>query len=166
VSPRWRRFRKGRGDTLVLSLAPDEAELLASLPTGLREVLEGPLDDPAGQRLFPAAYLDPTEEEAEGEWRAMVHPDLMRQRLDALSSVTRSLERATRRGEWLEVELDADEVQAWLGTLNDVRLVLGTRLEISEDDVQVRVDDPRAGAYGLYSWLTWLQSDLIDQLLG
>ena len=43
------------------------------LPVELREVFDGPLDDPAGKRLFPAAYLDPTEEAAETEWKAMVH---------------------------------------------------------------------------------------------
>ena len=165
MSPRWRRFRKGAGDNLILSLAPQEAELLAALPTELRDVLDGPLNDAAGQRLFPVAYLDPTEEEAETEYRAMVHPDLMRQRLDALALVAASLERATLRDESMELELTPDDLQAWLGILNDVRLVLGTRLGITEDDNEIQLDDPRAGAYGVYSWLTFLQGELIDQLL-
>ncbi|MEX2100621.1 MAG: DUF2017 family protein [Acidimicrobiia bacterium] len=165
MSPKWRRFRKGSGDSLILSLAPEEAELLSSLPTELREVFDGPLNDVAGQRLFPVAYLDPTEEEAEIEYRAMVHPDLLRQRLDSLALVASSLERATLQGEWMELELGPDDVQAWLGILNDVRLVLGTRLGITEDDNEIQLDDPRAGAYGVYSWLTYLQGELIDQLL-
>jgi hypothetical protein len=166
VSPRWRRFRRGAGEGLILSLAPDEAELLAMLPSELREVLDGPLDDAAGQRLFPVAYLDPTEEEAEIEWRAMVHPDLMRQRLDALSLVTASLERAELHDEWLELRLTPEDAQAWLGTLNDLRLVLGTRLGITEDEERIQPEDPRAAAYGVYAWLTSLEGDLIDFLLG
>jgi len=165
MSPRWRRFSSGPGDTLVLSLAPDEAEFLVLLPVELREVFDGPLDDPAGRRLFPAAYLDPTEEAREIEWKAMVHPDLMRQRLDALATVAASLERSTRQGDFMELALDPEEVQAWLAVLNDVRLVLGTRLDITEDDWDVAPDDPRAAAYGVYAWLTHLQGDLIDQLL-
>jgi Domain of unknown function (DUF2017) len=165
MSPRWRRFRKGPGDALILSLAPEEAEFLVLLPVELREVFDGPLDDPAGKRLFPAAYLDPTEEAAETEWKAMVHPDLMRQRLDALALVAASLGRATRQGDWMELELAPDDVQAWLGILNDVRLVLGTRLGVTEDDWEVGSDDPRAGAYDVYAWLTHLQGELIDQLL-
>jgi Domain of unknown function (DUF2017) len=149
---------------MIMSLTPQEAELLTALPTELRDVLDGPLNDAAGQRLFPVAYLDPTEEEAETEYRAMVHPDLMRQRLDALALVAASLERATRRDESIELELTPDDVQAWLGILNDVRLVLGTRLGITEDDNEIQLDDPRAGAYGAYSWLTYLQGELIDQL--
>jgi len=165
MSPRWRRFRRGSGDALILSLTPEEAEFLVLLPVELREVFDGPLDDPAGRRLFPAAYLDPTEEAAETEWKAMVHPDLMRQRLDALAVVAASLERSTRQGDFIELELEPDDVQAWLAVLNDVRLVLGTRLEITEDDGDVAADDPRAAAYGVYAWLTHLQGALIDQLL-
>ena len=162
---RWKRFRRGRGDTLILSLAPEEAQFLALLPVELREVFDGPLNDPAGRRLFPRAYLDPTEEEAETEWKAMVHPDLMRQRLDALATVTASLGRATRQGDFMELALEPDDVHAWLGVLNDVRLVLGTRLEITEDEWEIEADDPRAGAFGVYAWLSQLEQDLVDQLL-
>ena len=162
---RWKRFRRGPGDTLILSLAPEEAQFLALLPVELREVFDGPLDDPAGRRLFPRAYLDPTEEEAETEWKAMVHPDIMRQRLDALATVTASLGRATRQGDFMELALVPDDVHAWLGVLNDVRLVLGTRLEITEEEWDIEADDPRAGAFGVYAWLSQLEQDLVDQLL-
>jgi hypothetical protein len=165
VTWRWRRFRRGDGDTLVLSLAPEEAELIAGLPSELREVFAGPLDDPAGQRLFPSPYLDPTEEQAESEWQAMVVPDLMRQRLDALQLVAASLGRATRAGEWMEIDLDPDDVQAWLSVLNDTRLILGSRLGITEDD-RMPADPAQAGAFHVYDWLTSVEHDLVEQLLG
>jgi hypothetical protein len=162
----WRRFRPGRDDTLVVSLAPQEMQLLEQLPSELREVFDAPTSDAAAARLFPRAYLDPTEEEAEAEFEALVQPELLRDRLDALELVTASFGRAVKAGQWREIALTPDDVAAWLGVLNDVRLVLGTRLGVSEDERQVRDDDPNLAAYAVYDWLTYLQGELVEQLLG
>jgi hypothetical protein len=162
---RWKRFRPGRDDTLTVSLAEEEVELLRALPEQLREVFEGADDDPARARLFPRAYLDPTAEGEEAEWQALMGPELLRQRLDALELLTETLERAVRKGEWWQVDLTPDEVGAWMGVLNDTRLVLGTRLGVTEEERDLDPADPDAGAYALYQWLTWVQSDLVDALL-
>src|SRR5215471_2789745 len=106
---------------------------MRSLPVQLRDVFDGADDDPARSRLFPRAYLDPTAETEEAEWQALVHPSLMQERLDALELITATLDRATLVSEWWQIDLTPDEVQAWLGVLNDTRLVLGTRLGVSED---------------------------------
>jgi hypothetical protein len=164
VSPRWRRVRKGPDDTLIVSLAPEELGLLAGLPAELRRVFEAPGQDPAAQRLFPQARLEPSVEEAE-EWTALVHPDLLRQRLDALELLTSSLGRATENKDTREVALTPDDVQAWLGVLNDTRLVLGTRLGVTEEEPDIDSDAPEARGYAIYYWLTALQGDLIDMLL-
>jgi hypothetical protein len=164
VSPRWRRFRKGPDDTLIVSLAPEELALLGGLPDELRAVFEAPEQDAAAQRLFPQAQLEPTEEDAE-EWRAMVHPDLLRQRLDALELVTRSFARAVDNKEWREIALSPDDVHAWLGVLNDTRLVLGTRLGVTEDEHEIDPDAPEARQFAIYYWLTQLEGDLVDMLL-
>ncbi|HEY7107338.1 MAG TPA: DUF2017 family protein [Acidimicrobiia bacterium] len=164
MSPRWKRFRGGPDDTLVVSLEPWELALVQGLPEVLREVFEAPDTDPASNRLFPQAHLEPSNEEAE-EWRAMVHPDLLRQRLDALDLLSSSLARVTVNKEWREIALTPDDVQAWLGVLNDTRLVLGTRLGVTEDEVDIDPDAPDAQAWAVYYWLTHLQGDLIDQLL-
>ena len=166
MSPRWKRFRPGPDETLVVSLAPEEMQLLEQLPSQLREVFDAPESDPAAARLFPRAYLDPTEEEAEAEFEALVQPELLRDRLDALELVTASFSRAVPAGEWREIALRPDDVSAWLGVLNDLRLVLGTRLGISEDERQVADDDPNIAAYAVYDWLTYLQGELVEQLLG
>ena len=130
----------------------------------LREVFEAPEGDAASRRLFPQSRLDPTAEEAE-EWTAMVHPDLLRQRLDALDWSPTSLRRATANKEMREVVLSPDDVQAWLGVLNDTRLVLGTRLGVTEDEPDIDFDAPDAHGFVVYYWLTGLQGDLIDMLL-
>ena len=85
---------------------------------------------------------------------------------DALELVTASLGRARREGEWMEVDLSGDDVQAWLSVLNDTRLVLGSRLGITEDDDRIVADPTQPGAFQVYDWLTGVEHDLVEQLLG
>jgi hypothetical protein len=162
---RWKRFRRGKDDTLTVSLAEEEMSLLRVLPEQLREVFDEGDDDPARARLFPRAYLDPTAETEEAEWQALVGPSLLRERLDALELITATLGRADLVGDWWQIDLTPDEVQAWLGVLNDTRLVLGTRLGVTEEERVLDPADPDAGAYALYQWLTWVQGDLVEELL-
>jgi Domain of unknown function (DUF2017) len=167
VRTHWvRRERDGR---VVLRFEPAERETLVAVVADLRTVLEqGAADDPVARRLFPRAYLDPTEEAAEDEWQSLVQPDLLRTRLDALGAVTDSLTaaRPNRRGV-LEVELDDERRQQWLTVLNDSRLALGTALDITEETEldDYPEDDPRRSPFLLYSALTALQGELIDALL-
>jgi Domain of unknown function (DUF2017) len=162
---RWKRFRASRDGTLTVSLANEELSLLRSLPAQLREVFEGDEEDPARARLFPRAYLDPTAESEEAEWQALVGPSLLRERLDAVALIMVTLSRAELVGDWWQIDLTPDEVQAWLGVLNDTRLVLGTRLGVTEDERALDPADPDAGPYALYQWLTWVQGDLVEELL-
>ena len=168
-------FKRNRRGELVARLRPEEVQLLRSLPDELRPVVDAPpAPDVAGegdtvrQRLFPRAYLDPTEEQAESDWQDAVHPELVRTKLEALSLLTTTLDRATPSRGRVEVVLSPEESEAWLGVLNDARLALGVALDISEDldSRTIRPDDPSAAAYGVYGWLTSLQGQLVDALIG
>ena len=163
------RFKRLRGGRLQATLDPAEVDLLRALPKELRGLYEADdEDDPVHERLFPRAYLDPTQEEAEAEWQALVHPELLRERMDALELIATSLERGTEHRSKIRVELSEDESQAWLGVLNDARLALGTRLGVAEDTDYTRLDpeDPDAATYAAYMWLTELQGDLVETLMG
>ena len=81
------RWEQGPDDSMVLSLTEVELELLAGLPDEMRTVLLTSDEDPARARLFPRAYLDPTADAAEMEWRDAVHPDLVDQRFEALDLI-------------------------------------------------------------------------------
>ena len=160
-----KRERDGR---IVVRIEPIEAETLVAVAADLRIVLEQGGDDPVSRRLFPRAYLDPTEEEAETQWEALAHPDLVRSRLDALGAVTETLRAATPNLKGLlEIELDEGARAQWLGVLNDARLALGTALDITEDTEleHFAVDDPKRGPFLLYSALTALQGELVEALL-
>jgi hypothetical protein len=166
VSSRVNRRRDGRFD---LTLEPAEVELLRDLPEQLRALYEGDRDDLARRRLFPRAYLDPTEEQAESDWEERVHPGLLEARLDALNCVTETVAAAEPgRRDHFVVRLQPDDVQAWLAVLNDARLALGTRIGVTDDTdlAQLEPTSPEAPAVAAYAWLTYLEGELVDALLG
>ena len=62
-----------------------------------------------------------------------------------------------------QVRADAEQADAWLAALNDVRLALGTALDVSEDmPDELPPDDPRAAHLGVYHWLTYVQDGLVQ----
>jgi hypothetical protein len=169
-----RTFKRNRSTrALDVVLDPGEAAVLTRLCEELTAVLdadgaaEGNKPDPVLERLFPRAYLDPTEEEAESEWQRFVHDDLVDGRRQAVQTVERSLAGALMRKGRLELSLDDEQAQAWLAVINDSRLALGTRLEVTEDMDLSRLDpdDPDTAPYAVYWWLGVLEERLIDVLL-
>jgi hypothetical protein len=157
-------------------LYPAEVEVLRDLTNQLESLFEGGVPERRGaqggggdatrDRLFPRAYLDPTEDEAETEWQAAVHEDLVRQKSAAVGALVDSLDtgKSNRKGV-LELTLEPEAVEQWVSALNDVRLALGVVLEVLEDEAVLDPDDPRAPGLELYGWLTWLQGSLIEELL-
>ncbi len=172
-------FRPAR-DGVEVSLAAQHAALLRRVPDDVLRVLDEPAEgvdelgrrrsgaDPGRERLFPRAYLDPTEEEAEDDWQRMVHPELVAEKRAAARAMEEGLERLRRQGDRLVGALDADEAQAWLAVLNDARLVLGARLDLDEDPDfdNVDPDDPDAALLLFYGFLTMLTGELVEVLLG
>jgi hypothetical protein len=150
LSPRLQRTRRGR---YRLRLPNHERELLRSLPGRLRELLA--TDDPALRRLFPPAYRDDPERQA--EYESLVSPELTRERLDALTVMERTID---------ATDLTEEEVTAWLGALNDLRLVLGTRLDVTEEmyDEGLAEDDPRSPAFAVFAYLGWLEEQIVEAL--
>jgi hypothetical protein len=159
-----------RGSTLLLRLHDRETQVLQWVFTDLERLLEGEsASDAVTQRLFPRAYLDPTEEGAESEWQSMVHGDLVETRRSALGEVTRALGAATptAAGSGMrEVALDEAHAEQWMTVLNDARLAFGTALGVTaETDLDgIDPDDPRAEGYAVYDWLTHLLAALLGAM--
>jgi hypothetical protein len=175
------RFKRRRG-AVSADLDTREAELLTAMTSDLLGLLgdgegedpdEDPLaalvglsstpvarpTDPALARLLPDAYRD--DDEAAGDFRRYTEQDLRTGKRACAGTVLATLAPYLQRGG--RMVLDRDEVDAWLGTLNDLRLVLGTRLEVSEDtDLEPDDDDPRSHALHVYGWLGWLQESLLS----
>ncbi len=162
------RCKPGRDGSVSLTLEAPEADLLREIPEQLRLLYAADDDDPARSRLFPRAYLDPTEEHAEQEWRAVVHPELLRERLEGLDRVVAALDRSEIKGRRVRIDLAPDEVHIWVQVLNDARLAFGSRLGVTDETNIHRFapDDPRGPEKAAYAWLTMLQDTLVETLLG
>jgi hypothetical protein len=132
-----------------LRFSPEERALLAAVASDLRGQLEDSFDDPSFRRLFPPAY---EEVEHERAYRDTAGDDLLDGRREALELLA-----ATARND----RLTADEADAWLRALNDLRLVLGTRLDVQEDAL---IDRPQSPELALYGYLSWVQEQLVAAL--
>ncbi|MFJ1827627.1 DUF2017 domain-containing protein, partial [Streptomyces sp. NPDC088178] len=101
---------------------------------------EGPSEpptDPALARLFPEAYGDEDNElrAASAEFRRFTENDLRARKRDDALTVVRTLDALSVAEDGGAVlKLSGDECRHWLGALNDLRLTIGTRLEVSDDD--------------------------------
>jgi hypothetical protein len=158
-------FKRVGGGRVRVRLALDEVAVLRGLPDQLRTVLGEAEDEPVNRRLFPPAYLDVADVERDAEYQRLMHDDLVKEKLANLDLVTGSLERGSTSVRRFTVELTDEEATAWLGVLNDLRLALGVRLDITEDyDGEVDDTDPNAPAFRLLSYLGWLEEQLLDAL--
>ncbi|WP_374982998.1 DUF2017 domain-containing protein [Streptomyces fradiae] len=150
---------------------PDEDPLAALFKDGPSEKPA----DPALARLFPDAYGDGDDEAraASAEFRRYTENDLRtRKREDALA-VVRSLDAMPGAGDGTgggRLELSGEECRRWLGALNDLRLTIGARLDVSDDDENEELyrlpdTDPRKPMVMAYLWLGALQETLVEALM-
>src|SRR5918994_7930178 len=146
------RIKRGRGGELRLRLPHDERELLQLLCAELRERVDDEPDHPDLRRLFPPAHAD--DPDAEADYRRLVGSQLDDGRQRAIATVEATIAGGT---------LTAEEAEAWLRVLNDLSLVLGTRLDVTEDlDWDLAADDPRTPELAVYAYLSWLQEQLVE----
>ena len=150
---RRHRIRRTRTGRYEINLPAPERTLLGNLADQLRELMSETTDEPSVRRLFPTAYHD--DPERDREYQQLVRDELLERRLTALATLETTLEAD---------ELDEGQLGAWLSSLNDLRLVLGTRLDVSEGPIDVDADDPHAPAYAVYEYLGFLLSQVVDAL--
>ena len=150
VSAPIRRRRDGR---FAIKLDPSVRAVLATMSAQLSPVI-GP-DEPTTRRLFPPAYPGRDDEVAERDYRALVDSALVNHHREAFAVVAETAEADT---------LTETELEAWLSSVGTMRLVLGTRLDVSEDMTPPDPADPTAPEYALYELLGQLQYLMIEVL--
>jgi len=130
--PSFRRkplFAPNRAGTFDFHLSDDVRQWLIRLAEDVQILTDEDTDDT--RRLFPTAYPDDADRDAGYQILARGH--LMDQRNDALAVMRHTAHNST---------LTQDELAAWMRSVNDVRLVLGTRLDVGEDDAELDLDSP------------------------
>lgn len=145
-----KRNRRGR---YTVTLGPEERTLLRNLPEQLKAVLAH-TEEPALRRLFPPAYNDPDDAELAEEYKRLMTEDLVARHGDALDVLAATADAN---------ELSAEQLEGWMRAINSLRLVLGTTLDVTEEDVPTADMSPD---HALYYFLGYLQECVVEALSG
>jgi hypothetical protein len=150
------RVAVGADGTYALRLDVRERELMRQILGDMRALLMLDADDLRVRRLYPSAYADDAEKE--DEYRKLTHEELRSSRLANVDTVEASID--------AEV-LSEEQLTAWMQAINSLRLVLGTLLDINDDDQELAFDpdDPEARTQALYGYLGGLLDEIVDAQL-
>jgi truncated hemoglobin YjbI len=148
------RIRRVADGAVHVALDEAERDLLSQVASEVRDFLDESPQDPALRRLFPVAHDDP---EREREYRELTRQQLVSGRERALGVLVETVDNQI---------LSPEEADAWVRALNDARLILGTRLDVTEDYDWDALGEgtPRAQELALYAYLSWLQEQLVAAL--
>jgi hypothetical protein len=150
VSAPFRRRRDGR---VTVRLDPEVRSVLVTLADQLHPVLDG--GEPMARRLFPPAYPGADQLREEEAYRQLVDGALVSHHREAFTVLAETAQATT---------LTSAEFDAWLSSVESMRLVLGTGLDVSEEMEEPDTDDPTAPEYALYELLGQLQFLMIEVL--
>jgi predicted component of type VI protein secretion system len=153
--PPARRIERRQG-RFLLRLEPQERGLIRQLLDELRELLTLSPDDPRVRRLYPSAHAE--DAELENEYRSLTRDELQNGRLASIDAVEASVDAEL---------LDIEQLGAWMQAVNSLRLILGTMLDIRDDDQELAFnpDDPNARTVALYGYLGGLLDEIVDAQL-
>jgi Domain of unknown function (DUF2017) len=150
-------FFDNKGDRFSVRLRKTQRELLLELCQQSRVMLEteDPSSDPAVARLFPAAYQDDPLRNLEYESSLGDAPRTGK--LNALDTMVRTIDAK---------ELSEDQLLSWMSVVNDLRLVLGTRIDVTEEstDEDFPSKSPHRDAWPVYQFLGWLLQEMLSAL--
>jgi hypothetical protein len=131
--------------------------------TGIRTGPSAAPEDPILARLLPDFHrLDNddssgADQDSAAALRSLHEPELLDLKTGVAAVV---LDTCPPNGG--TVKLSLEQADAWLSAVNDVRLALGTTLDVTEEmPDELPEDDPRSPHLGVYQWLTWMQEHLV-----
>lgn len=156
---------EGDGARLKFS-APETSMLTGLLDAMIDDLRPDALDraDPVHQRLFPSGYREQGTDER--TFRELTEPALRDERIERAEQCRVEVQGARTAFRGCDLHLDADAADRWTRVLNDIRLALGTRLGISdEQDYTLHRGDPQLRQRVHYVWLTTVQDLLVQSLM-
>ncbi|MEW2483355.1 DUF2017 domain-containing protein [Mycobacterium sp. NPDC051198] len=189
---KWKRVETADGLRFRSALEPHEAALLSSLGTSMLGMLDergssGPTDelemitgmktgnpqppeDATMKRLLPDFYRPQTEhpagsgtaESLNSALRGLHEPTIIDAKREAAQRLLDTIPDGGGK-----LELTQDDAESWAAAVNDIRLALGTMLDIgAQGPDQLPAEHPMAGHLDVYQWLTVLQEYLVLGLMG
>jgi Domain of unknown function (DUF2017) len=150
-------FARGRNG-FVLRIAAPERSLITRLLDELGELLKTPETPPTAARLFPVVHPDAPEREA--EYQRLMRDELVTSRLAAIDTVKGVLDSSAKK-----VTFSDEQLSSFMQAVNCVRLVLGTILDVTEDDDFEAIEN-HVPEYQLYSYLSWLLDSAVAAAAG
>lgn len=189
---KWKRIDGAGGPRFRSALAEHEAALLQNLVTSLLGMLEErESSSPADELEAITGMRTGNSQPPQDETMKRLLPDFFKPHNDhpagsgtaeSLNSALRSLHEPTildakrQAGQRLldtlpggggKFELSEDDAECWVAAVNDVRLALGTMLDIgAAGPDELPPDHPMAGHLDVYQWLTVLQEYLVLAMMG
>jgi hypothetical protein len=125
---------------------------------GIDQTAQKP-DDEVVLRLLPDAYQD--DKEASNEFRRFTERSLRELKIKRAQFILENLPEPDKT-----ISIKPKDFESWLTVLNDVRLALGTRVGITDDKDEENMTGEKEidHAQDIYSWLTWLQSNFLEEM--
>ena len=146
--------------TVRVTVGELEAQALATIPEQLQAVMDGHAEDASLRAvLFPPASHDP---QIQQEYTELLGDTLAQEKSELLTRFAEGVTRGQTRGRLWSVDLDSQDVDAWLAVTNDMRHVLSKVVGITSEDSWEHGPDAEDPASMLLWWLGWLQERLIE----
>ena len=142
--------------TYTINLQDNERETMLDLVGQLETVLSSGLDDERLRRLYQTAYNENPEHDA--EYQGFMRDELTQSRAASIATVREMLSS--------DSPVTENQLGAFMMVLNNLRLILGTLLDVNEDDDEPDETDPLYGQWQLYGYLGWLLEWVISSLTG
>lgn len=158
----FRRPVRRSGSGFVIDLHDEEATLIRRLVGQLRAVLTDDDPDTEAQalivRLFPVAY--PDDDEMEAEYQRLMRDELVQSKLAAFDIIDEAVGG--------DAPIDEGRLIAVMQSINSIRLVLGVILDVSDDPDRDEVDEDLEDSpeYHLYGYLSMLLDACVQALSG
>jgi Domain of unknown function (DUF2017) len=136
-------------------MSDEDRAVLRQLVPQFTSLLDDP-DQPVVKRLFPPAYSDSDDSfvEQQQEYRRLMQDDLVQRHRQEFELLVNTADAKT---------LTEEQLLAWAGAINSIRLILGTYLDVSEDD---QSPAPETTEEAVYRWLTYVLGEAIEALSG
>jgi hypothetical protein len=148
---RRRPIHRTGDDTFAVDLDPEVRQMLGSFVEQLRELLG--TDSDLLVRLFPPPYGD--DDERNAGYAVLAGSELREHRLAALDVVSEHLD---------ATELDEEQLMAWMRSINDIRLVMGTMLGVDDDLVEPELGPEDEAAHHVYEFFGALLEMIVAAL--